>query len=127
MNTAGFLNTGAPRRMARTPSPPVVILGVQDKHLGPRMDYAQVSLRVEPAGCFEVVDRVDSNDPARGFDFPEAFTKGVLEVLDARGPRPPVRLVLERADHHAVDSSPHAFVEAGRDAGRKLLTLHDGG
>ena len=124
MTTASFLGAGALRRAARSPKQPVVILGVRDKHLGPRMDYARVSLRVEPAERFEVEDHVEPSDPFIDFGYPEAFTRGMLNVLDARGPLPPLRLVLERADHHPIDSSPNAFVEAGRDAGRKLLDLY---
>ena len=105
---------------------PVQVVGERDKHLGPRMDYARVCLRAEPSACFEIVDLVAPDDGARTFGFPETFERGFLDGWGVAGgaPRPGLRLVLQSAEHHPIDSSPNAFVEAGRDAARKLLRVY---
>lgn len=103
----------------------VEIIGTRKKHLGPRIDYAKVTMRVEPSGVFEVVDLVDEQDGSRRFGFPDKFVSGLLDALGVSRSEPDLalRVILTSADHHPIDSSPQAFVEAGRDAGRKLAEM----
>jgi hypothetical protein len=104
---------------------PIEIVGERDKHLGPRMDFAKVTIHVEPSDQFQVVDLVDRRDGSRRFGFPEKFVCGLLDALGVSAAQTglAVKVLLISADHHPIDSSPQAFVEAGRDAGRKLAEI----
>ena len=107
---------------------PIVLVGERNMNLGPRIDFAKVTLRFEPSEQFEVVDLVGIDDGARKFEFPEQFISGLLVVLTANegGPLTRLRITLMEAVYDAIDSSPRAFFEAGRNAGRRLLDMEIG-
>jgi translation elongation factor EF-G len=97
----------------------VSVVGNREKHLGPRSEFAKVVMKIEPAEGFEVVDNV----PYRK----ELEDLGVAWPLSAVfaefGPLYKIRVTLNDAAYHEVDSSENAFREAGRDAGRNLVEL----
>jgi hypothetical protein len=110
----------------QTITSPILLVGERNKHLGPRIDFAKVSVRFKPSEKFEVIDLVGADDGARKFGFPDQFISGLLEILTANknGPLTRISVTLMEAAHDAIDSSPRAFFEAGRDAGRQLLNVN---
>jgi translation elongation factor EF-G len=107
----------------------VTVEGVRDQHLGPRWEFAKVTMRVEPAEQFEArfaVGEKQAELEERGFL--NAAVYGFLDVslVSASMPLRNVRLVIVNAEAHEVDSSQRAFRMAGRDAARRLLQQMDG-
>ncbi len=105
----------------------IAVVGERDAHLGPRWQFAKIWLTAYPAPAFEVVDGVPDGEILHRLGYFEFAIFGVLDVLMVAKPSPlyTVRIVLERAEHHPVDSSPAAFLHAGRDAGRKIINSMD--
>jgi hypothetical protein len=113
--------------LLKRPSPPltfvVTVAGECDKHLGPTWQFARIKVSIEPATRFEVVDLVPNNEELRRSGYPDWAIFGLLDVLVLSDSFPidKVRIVLAEADYSAVESSPMAFREAGRESGRKIL------
>ncbi len=103
----------------------VEIVGEHNKHLGPTWAFAEVTIRVEQSANFELVDLVDEQNSSRQCGYPENFVSGFLDALGAISDPSElaIRLILSSVKHDPIKSSPLAFFEAGRDAGRKLAEL----
>ncbi len=112
-------------RQKTIPSP-IELVGERNKHLGPRIDFAKVTVRFEPSQKFEVIDLIGIDDGVRKFGFPDQFISGLLDVLTANKNAPLTRIsvTLVEAAYDAIDSSPRAFFEAGRGAARRLLDVN---
>ena len=102
----------------------IYVKGIQKKHLGPRLEYAVIELKVEPSDCFrveihETLKKLD-NDSKELID---AAIFGILDVILTHNILPLRNLNIHflSVDIHAVDSNIMAFRKAGRDAGRKML------
>lgn len=113
------------RQSMRLPAP-ITVMGKGKKHLAAGSDeFAKVQLTVHPASHLEVEDIVPERDELErlGARWPESTVFGLLDVLMFADPAPlfNVRVVLEKAWYHDVDSTVNAFRHAGRDAGRKVL------
>jgi hypothetical protein len=103
----------------------VTVTGERNKHLGPRWEIARIQITVEPAPDFEVVDVHPDNQEARKEGYLDWAVFGLLDVLmlAESAPLKNIRIILEKAELDAVNSSCMAFRHAGRDAGRKLLQI----
>ena len=108
-----------------TRAKPVRMEAKRRKHLGPTTDFAKVNIYVEPASDFSVIDLVSADSGVRKFGYPDQFIDGLLEILvsDEHHPLTRIRVTLEAAEYSEIDSTPRAFFEAGRIAGRQLLEL----
>jgi len=105
----------------------VSIVGERDQLSGRGGQLARVRLRVEPAGLFEIVDSVSSDEELRGlnlqqFGYPDWFIFGLLDVLMVlpSGPLNQMRVILEAVDYAPIKSYPAVFRLAGQDAGSKI-------
>ncbi len=114
---------GLLKRSSLTLKSKITVVGERNQHLGPRWEFAKVQVSVEPASSFEVVDAVPANEELRQLGYPDWAIFGLLDVLVVAesAPLTNVRVTLEKAEHHPVDSSAMAFRQAGRDAGRRIL------
>lgn len=102
----------------------IIVEGIQKKHLGPRLEYAIIELKVEPSNCFEVefsenLKTLDNNTK----EFIEEAIYGILDVvLVAKSfPIKNIKINFLSVDIHPVDSNKMAFRNAGRDAGQKII------
>ena len=91
------------------------------KHLGPTFQFARVSVSVEPADEFDVVDLVPQNEELKRLRYPDYVIFGLLDVLITSDyfPLSKVRIILTNVEYNAVESSAMAFREAGRDFSKK--------
>ena len=107
----------------------VSVVGHREKHLGPRSEFAKVVMKIEPAEGFEVVDNVPYRKELEGLGvaWPLSAVFGLLDVVMFAefGSLYKIKVTLNDAAYHEVDSSENAFREAGRDAGRNLVELAD--
>ncbi len=101
----------------------VTVVGERDAHLGPRLEFARVKISVEPANKLEVVDAAQTNEEMRNLGYPDSVVLGILDILMVAlsAPVRAVRIVLEEVEYDPISSSPMAFRQAGRDAGRKVI------
>jgi len=101
----------------------ITVTGERNQHLGPIWQKATVQLKVEPASSFEVIDAVPVDAELHSFGYPDWVVLGLLDVLMVAfsAPLKTLRVILEKAEYDPVDSSPAAFRQAGRDAGRKII------
>jgi Elongation factor G, domain IV len=103
----------------------VLVVGHREKHFGPRSEFARVVMTISPAEELDVVDKVPCREELEGLgvSWPRCVVFGLLDVIMFAefGPLHKVRITLDDAAYHEVDSSEKAFREAGRDAGRKLV------
>jgi hypothetical protein len=103
----------------------VSVTGRREKDWGGRSEFASVSLTIDPAEHFEVVDRVPcrSEIEALNVGWPQTVAFGLLDVLMTMESHPlyKVRVTLVDAAYHQTDSTEIALREAGKDAGRKLV------
>ena len=103
----------------------ISVTGRRVKQFGPRSEFGIVEITVDPAEEFSVVDNVPWRNAleALGVVWPQCVVFGVLDVLMSAefGPLYKIRITLDDAAYHDVDSSENAFREAGRDAGRKII------
>lgn len=101
----------------------IEVTGERDKHLGPKIEYAAVTVILEPSHEFEVVDDVEGSENLQKLGFPDWFVFGLLDVLMTSRPLllTKVKVTLKDAKYDRIDTSPRAFLEAGRDAGQKAL------
>jgi len=101
--------------------------GHREKRLGPRSEFAHIAMSVNPAEVLEVVDNVPCRRELEslGVAWPMCVVFGLLDVVmfSEFGPLYKIRITLEDAAYHDVDSSENAFREAGRDAGRNLIEV----
>ncbi len=116
---------GVPNRNSRILTARITVLGERKKALGPKSEFARVQLTVHPADTFEVSDNVAERCELDklGVGWPDSVIFGLLDVLMRAEPGPlsKVRVILEEAWYHDVDSSENAFRHAGRDAGQKII------
>lgn len=114
---------GLLKRRSLTLKSKITVVGERNQHLGPRFEFAKVQITVEPAPSFEVVDIVPGNEELRQLGYPDWAVFGLLDVLIVAesSPLTNIRVILEKVEHHPVDSSQMAFRQAGRDAGRKIM------
>jgi hypothetical protein len=103
----------------------ITVTGERNQHLGPRWEFAKIQVSVEPALRLEVVDVLPNNEEARQLGYLDWSIFGLLDVLMVAesAPLKNIRITLEKAEHHAVDSSTMAFRHAGRDAGRRIIEI----
>jgi hypothetical protein len=101
----------------------ILVTGERNQHLGPRFEYAKIQISVEPSATFEVVDKIPANEELQKLGYLDWTIFGLLDILltAESSPLSAIRVTLEKADYHAIDSSPTAFMHAGRDAGRKII------
>ena len=106
---------------------PVTVIGEWSRAVN--SEYAKVQLTVQAAKDFEVVDSVEEkNELDRlGVEWPDPVILGLLDSLmnTDLGPLKNIRVTLERVWYHEADSTRNAFRNAGRDAGRKIITVLD--
>jgi hypothetical protein len=104
-----------------------MVIGHHEKHIGPRSEFARVESTVEPAEELSVVDNVPCRKEleALGVGWPQCFVFGILDILMFAefGPLYKIRINLDDAAYHDVDSSENGFREAGRDAGRNIIEM----
>ena len=105
---------------------PITVVGERKKHFATGSDeFAKVEMTVHPASHLEVEDVVPERSELEQLRvrWREFSVFGLLDVLMFADPAPlfKVRVVLEKVWWHHLDSTPNAFRNAGRDAGRKLL------
>ncbi len=83
-----------------------------------------IYVTVDPADEFELIDNVPCRDELikLGVAWPNSAIFGILDILMFLEFRPlyKVRITLDNAAYHHVESTENAFREAGRDAGRKI-------
>jgi len=84
---------------------------------------------VHPADAFDVVDSVAEKKELEklGVGWPDPVIFGLHDALMNAEPNPlrNIRVTLQRAWYHEVDSSRNAFRKAGRDAGLKIIAAID--
>jgi len=101
----------------------ITVTGERNQHLGPRFEFAKIQLSVEPSARFEVVHASPADEELQKLNYLDWAIFGLLDILltSESAPLSNVRVTLEKAEHHPIDSSPMAFRQAGRDAGRKII------
>jgi hypothetical protein len=99
--------------------------GIRNQHLGPRWQYAQLEISVEPSPQFLVDIQLDNAliEELQKDKWLDWAIFGVLDILMFAAPRPlrNIRLIIVGARGDAINSSRMAFRQAGRDAGKKIL------
>jgi hypothetical protein len=102
---------------------PVSATGVCERHFGGHLAFAKITLRIEPAASFEVVDDLPEDEEFRKGDYLDWAVFGLLDVLmlAETGPIGAIRVVVTAAEHSRVESSRMAFRWAGRDAGKRII------
>jgi len=110
-------------RQSEAISKTVRVVGVRDKILGPRSDFARIEVICEPASKLEVVFDVPNATELEQEGYLEWATLGLLDVLMTGNTYPlrNVRLTIKAAEVHPIHSNQMAFRHAGRDAGRQIL------
>ena len=100
-----------------------LVEGVRDKPLGPRSDYAKITVAFEPASQLEVECSAVNRSELEADGYLQGALLGLLDVLltDGTYPLRNVKLTITAAEIHPIHSSQMAFRWAGRDAGTKLL------
>lgn len=101
----------------------ITITGERNQHLGPRFEFAKIQVTVEPWTSFDVVNAVSGCEEFHKQNYFDSALFGLLDVLLTyeSAPLKDVRITIEKAEIHPVDSSQMAFRQAGRDAGRKII------
>ena len=102
----------------------IYVTGIQKKHLGPRLEYAVIELKVEPSESFEVIfSETLNNLDDDSKELIEAAIYGILDVILTHNILPIRNLKINflSADIHPIDSNRMAFRKAGRDAGKKII------
>jgi hypothetical protein len=100
-----------------------LVEGIRDKPLGPRSDYAKITVVFEPASQLEVDCSATNRSELVADGYLQGALFGLLDVLltDGAYPLRNVKLTITAAEIHPIHSSQMAFRWAGRDAGTKLL------
>jgi len=105
----------------------ISVVGHRETHFEPRSEFARVVMTVNPAEEFDVVDNVACRKEleALGVAWPMCVVFGLLDVVMFAefGPLYKMRVTLDDAAYHHIDSSENAFREAGRDAGRNVIEV----
>jgi translation elongation factor EF-G len=103
----------------------LTVVGHREKHFGPRSEFARIVMTISPSEELEVIDNVACRKEleALGVAWPQCVVFGLLDmVLFAEfGPLYKIRITLDDAAYHEVDTSENAFREAGRDAGHNVI------
>lgn len=114
---------GLPKLRSSSLDSPISATGVCDIHLGPSWAFAKITITLEPAEAFEVINDIPEDNEFRENGYLDWAIFGVLDVLMLGQPNTfsNVRITLTGAEYSQVDSSQKAFRWAGRDAARKAL------
>jgi|ERR1022692_700260 translation elongation factor EF-G len=103
----------------------ITVVGHREKPRGPHSEFARVVMTISPAEELDVVDNVPCRKEleALGVAWPQSVVFGLLDVVMFAefGPLYKIRITLDDAAYHEVDSSENAFREAGRDAARNAI------
>ena len=104
---------------------PIVVTGECDRHLGAMKQVAAVKVAIFPSEEFDVLNEAHMTAELRALKFPEYAIFGFLDVVmtDDFFGTGNIRIVVKEGHVHPIDSSPLAFREAGRAAGKKFLQL----
>ena len=99
----------------------ISVTGMRDRHLGPRSERASVSVSVEAAERFELVN-LTGDIAAEREGYIDRFVQALLNHIAAASSVSPskIRLTIESIEHD-FESSLMAFQRAGEDAGRKII------
>ena len=102
-----------------------LVEGVRDKVLGPRSDYAKITVAFEPATQLEVDCSAANRSELEADGYLQGAVFGLLDVLltSENYPIRNVKLTITAAEIHPIHASQMAFRWAGRDAGAKLLEV----
>ena len=102
----------------------IKVEGICKKHLGPRLEYANVELMIEPSNVLDVefsneLLALDKNSKA----LLDAAIYGIFDVIMVAKSIPlrNIKINFLNADIHPIDSNRSAFLKAGRDAGYKII------
>jgi translation elongation factor EF-G len=100
-----------------------LVEGVRDRPLGPRSDFAKITVAFEPASALAVECSAPNRSELEADRYLEGAVFGLLDVLLTAGTYPlrNVKLTITAAEIHPIHSSQMAFRWAGRDAATKLL------
>jgi translation elongation factor EF-G len=103
----------------------VRVRGQRDEHLGPREEFGEIEVLIEPSSSFEVLVDTKIEKSEEVGSFIDSALYGLLDVLLVSGPFPvrDVRILLTDLKYDAVRSSRMAFRQAGRDAGRRAVAM----
>ena len=96
------------------------------KIYGPKSDFAKLTLKGSPADQLSFSSNADWPSGADNCD--DAVLEGILDEIYCSGLGVAVSKVafeLDQITWHEVDSSPHAFYHAARDAVRKIFGIDD--
>lgn len=101
------------------------VVGLQNRHLGPRTDYAKLAITYEPWDSFLIDCTAPNIEELRANAYLDYAVFGVLDVLLTAQSYPirNIHLTIKEADIHPVHANQLAFRWAGRDAARKLLDV----
>ena len=103
----------------------ITVVGHREKPFGPHSEFAKVVMTISPAEELDVVDNVPYRKELEslGVAWPQCVVFGLLDVLMFAefGCLYKIRITLDDAVYHEIDSSERAFREAGRDAGRHVI------
>jgi hypothetical protein len=99
----------------------IVVKGIRKKHLGPRLEYAIIELKIVPSQKLEV--ELPTNFKNEQKEYIDASVFGLLDILlTAKSfPIKNIKIIFQSIDIHPVDSNIMAFRNAGRDAGKKII------
>lgn len=105
------------------------VVGIVDRHLGPRWEFAKIEMFVQPAQELSIQLSLEGSEATLTHEkqqYLEAAISGLLDVLLVSGAFPlrHVQIQIKALEVHAIDSSPLAFLLAGRDAGKKIMSLN---
>jgi len=103
----------------------ITVVGHRLTHSGPHSEFAKVAMTISPADELDVVDNVPCRKELEtlGVAWPKCVVFGLLDVVMFAefGPLYKIRITLDDAAYHEVDSSENAFRHAARDAGRNFI------
>jgi hypothetical protein len=107
---------------------PIRVEGVCKKHLGPRLQYAIIELMVKPSNGLDInfskeILALDKDSK----ELIDAAIYGIFDVIMVAKSIPlrAIKINFLSADIHPIDSNKTSFLEAGRDAGRKIIKSID--
>jgi hypothetical protein len=103
----------------------IAVSGEHNRHVGPKIDFASVTIVIASSEQFNFVNEVELTDELNLMKFPECAIFGFLDMVmvsDGIGIGR-MRLTLKDAGYNPIESSALAFREAGRNADRKFIQI----
>lgn len=96
--------------------------GLRNKHLGPRVEFAEIEVTAQPSTQFEVEFGANL-DPGTPAEYLQGSVFGLMDVLLVSGQYPlrNVRLTISRIGIDTISSSEMAFRHAGREAAKVII------